>query len=378
MRFRRLIIVTALAFATACTEETMAVQRPEDTAVRPLPSRTLAVPPRLVLTPDVVILRSAGKQLFTATKVSADGTRSPANVVFSTTYGIVSTAGLYSAGSKAGSWQVVARDPVTGQADTSAVVLVPPDNISFHEGFESGTVGELFKVGCCAHSVRVQQEMQRSGLYSARAELRATDPVAGASKRSELRVTSGNIVGGVGSERWYGLRIYIPDSWQVDVNREDYQILAQWHNLPDTELGERYTPPPLAIWIDKGEWSIWNYWDPNAVSELTKGAPAAPGGRMVLWRGAFSRGRWTDWVVHVKWSYGADGLLEIWKDGQRVVSRTGPNTYNDRRPLYFMAGIYKWMWSNPGGVWSQPTRVAYFDDLRIAGSVGSYAAVAPR
>ncbi|MBK5550669.1 heparin lyase I family protein [Pseudomonas sp. TH03] len=30
------------------------------------------------------------------------------------------------------------------------------------------------------------------------------------------------------------------------------------------------------------------------------------------------KGKWVDWVLHVKWSSGEDGFLEIWKDGKAV------------------------------------------------------------
>ncbi len=250
----------------------------------------------------------------------------------------------------------------------------------FYDGFEGGSLDQFVTVGCCSYSATVvHNSVSRRGRSAARIELRASDSLVGASHRSELRVMSGSIVGGVGSERWYGLSIYVPNSWKVDSNPHDYQILAQWHNLPDVQLGEGYTPPPLAIWIDKGDWSIWSYWDPSPVTHLlANGQPAPPGGSKVLWRGTLDTGRWTDWVVHTKWSYGPDGLLEIWKDGTKIVSESGPNTYNDIRPLYFMVGLYKWMWDDPTQVWTQPTRTAFFDEIRIVGAGGSYAAVAPR
>ena len=264
----------------------------------------------------------------------------------------------------------------TSEGRTSTATLVQV--AGFYEGFESGTIASLFAVGCCTYSATIEQAISRSGRSAARVELRATDPITGASERSELRVTDGTIVGGAGSERWYGLSIYIPSTWRVDTNSQDFQILEQWNAIPDFELGEDWRSPPLSIWINKGQWSIWSYWDPAPITRLTDGIPAAPGGRAVLWSGAFESGRWTDWVVHAKWSYESDGFLEIWKDGQLVVSHHGPNTYNDRRPLYFMAGIYKWMWATPGLNWSELTRVAYFDELRIAGPSSGYGGVVPR
>jgi hypothetical protein len=207
-----------------------------------------------------------------------------------------------------------------------------------------------------------------------RFELHANDPDIGLSKRAELRWTDA-FVGGVGTENWYGLSIFVPAEWKQDTVRQDWQIVAQWHGIPDFDLGETWAPPPLAIWIDKNEWSIWNYWDPKPVT--IGGSPEPEGGREVVWRGALDRDQWTDWVIHARWAYTADGLLEIWKDGQLVATKHGPNVYNDRHSLYFMIGLYKWMWGIPGLAWSEPTRVIYVDDVRILAGAGSYGLVAP-
>lgn len=247
------------------------------------------------------------------------------------------------------------------------------------EGFEGTPLKTFFPVTCRSHSFTVSHSLTRSGSSSGRIELRRTDPVAGNSYRAELRLTQGSIVGGVGQERWYGLSIYVPGDWRIDTNPRDWQILAQWHSLPDVQLGEGLLPPPLAIWIDKGEWSIWSYWDRTPVTKTTAdGAPLPPGGRAVLWRGPYSTGKWTDWVVHAQWSYLSDGLIEMWKDGVKVVSRRGPNTYNDTQPLYFMLGLYRWPWSFPNNVWSEPKRVVYFDELRVGDATANYSAVVPR
>ena len=52
------------------------------------------------------------------------------------------------------------------------------------------------------------------------------------------------------------------------------------------------------------------------------------------------------YLVHVKWSNQNDGILEIWKDGEKVVDQKGPNTFNDAKGPYFRMGIYKG-WKDP-------------------------------
>ena len=58
------------------------------------------------------------------------------------------------------------------------------------------------------------------------------------------------------------------------------------------------------------------------------------------------KGCWTDWVVHVKWSYQSDGILQIWKNGEKVVDQNGPNAFNDAHGPFFKMGLYKG-WRNP-------------------------------
>ena len=85
---------------------------------------------------------------------------------------------------------------------------------------------------------------------------------------------------------------------------------------------------------------------------------------------------WTDWVVHARWSFRDDGLLEIWKDGEKIIEQHGPNTYNDQRGMYFKIGIYKPPWDKP--VKSDvDRRVVVHDEIRIAGPGARYADVAP-
>ena len=57
--------------------------------------------------------------------------------------------------------------------------------------------------------------------------------------------------------------------------------------------------------------------------------------------GPMNKGNWTDWVVHAKWSFGADGVLEIWRDGNKVGTQTGPNNYKTEQPGFFKLGLYK-------------------------------------
>lgn len=194
----------------------------------------------------------------------------------------------------------------------------------------------------------------RDGSYSARFALAKDDPVINNGTRCELSAG----LEPKGAERWYGFSIYLPSSWAYDQAAE---IVTQWHQ--HWSIG---SSPPLAIVTRRGQWEISQNWEGPHYSNTPVGE--------------YRRSRWTDWVVHVKWSAGGDGALSIWKDGRPVPgfsNKRGKNTYNSAYGNYMKIGIYKWAWSQnrPSDV---DKRHMYYDALRIADGRGSYAAVAPR
>ena len=91
------------------------------------------------------------------------------------------------------------------------------------------------------------------------------------------------------------------------------------------------------------------------------------------------RGKWTDWVFHVRWSPGDDGLNEFWRNGELAATDTGQNCAASDYAPYFKLGSYKWPWKQdaeaaPSAV---ARRVIYFDEIRIADDRGSNEAVSP-
>jgi hypothetical protein len=195
-------------------------------------------------------------------------------------------------------------------------------------------------------------EPVRGGAMSARFELQKSDPVINNGTRAELTAPFEPR----GTERWYGFSIFLPDGWTYDRSAE---ILTQWHQHWDVG-----SSPPLALVTRRGNWEISQNWE-------------GYGQHNVL--GQYQTGRWTDWVFHVRWSSGMDGLVQVWKDGQPVAgfeNRTGKNTYESSYGNYMKIGIYKWDWSQ-----SKPSdttrRVMFHDQLRVADASGDYATVAP-
>lgn len=183
----------------------------------------------------------------------------------------------------------------------------------------------------------------RAGGASGRFELRRDDPAVNGGTRAELATAPEPR----GAERWYAFSIYLPPEWARDRSAE---ILVQWHQHASIAGN-----PPLAVATYRGQWEI-----------LAAGDGSGDGEQALI--GAYRTGRWTDWLVQVKWSAGADGVVRIWQDGRAVpgfTDRRGPNTYPGEYGVYLKAGIYKWDWSR-GKPTDTVRRVMYLDELRIA------------
>jgi hypothetical protein len=180
------------------------------------------------------------------------------------------------------------------------------------------------------------------------------------------------VIQDIGEHWWYGFSTYFPDSWTTDTI---WDLVAQMHGRPDLDIGEDYRNPFLAWYTDGDNITIHNIWD--AKRNTYESGSRVYDGQRDLWTGPILKEQWTDWVMHAKWSYLEDGIIEIWRNGVQIVNSIGPNCFNDERGPYFDIGIYKgWRdrYEPPGMV---GTRLIYFDEIRIAGENSSYSDVAP-
>lgn len=245
------------------------------------------------------------------------------------------------------------------------------DNILFFDGWENGRIpygqpGSIWKPVRVNNSQIVQTPV-RAGKHAIKFTLEYAD--AWAHPASELRLDAPAAVNNfrLGQTYWYGFSIYIPDA---TVNNYS-EIVNQFHALPDKDLGEDWRNPPFYLGLNGDRWQIMIRADADAVT--------GKGGYDVnrAWDlGQWQAGRWTDWVYQIKWSYEADGLVRVWKDGELVLDYRGPNTFNDRTGPYWKIGIYEWAWrSGPTAV---SRRTLYYDEIRIGNVKASYADVAPR
>jgi Polysaccharide lyase len=230
----------------------------------------------------------------------------------------------------------------------------------FGTSFESGSLGEWTISG---NAPVLTKERARAGSQAVKTYLNRYD--SGTSYRTEIRLPGST---DVGKEYWYGFSVLLPSPYPADTLGE---TVAQWHSIPDA--GEDSQNPVLAVHIVDGKWKILSRW--NTTQPTIKSAQQD----ITIDLGKHQTDQWTDWVVRVKWSYGNDGVLQVWKDGVRVVDRTGPNCFRDEKGPYFKMGIYKTEWrpKNVNLVGTVTERLLYHDELRMAGAGASYDDVAP-
>lgn len=154
-----------------------------------------------------------------------------------------------------------------------------------------------------------------------------------------------------GYERWYSFAIHFPSiGWKAD---KDDEIVTQWKNGGGT--------PTLSLRANKGKLRLrighseaiptaqWKYFD----------------------FGEIPKDEWNEYVFHVIHSNKSNGLIEVWKNGEKIVSHKGPNIYktDDRVPRWKL-GIYKSTWKK--GSSNTNLRITYVDNVRIGDENASF------
>lgn len=221
----------------------------------------------------------------------------------------------------------------------------PPRNGVVRLDFETGDLSQYDSTQRAADDrLEVVRRPKREGKFAARFEVRAGDTQAATTGvRAELIAErDGGRMAGAGDEHWYGWSTRFPSDYRVS---EQWQTFVQWKN-------EGTGSPPLAMTV-KGDEILLSGGKQNAFHEF--------------WKAPMDRGRWHDFVAHIRWSPNARaGFVELWHNGRRVVRRTRTATlYRDADghaiPNYLKIGLYR-------SSAIRQTQVIYHDALRVARS----------
>ncbi|OCA87888.1 hypothetical protein A8F94_08625 [Bacillus sp. FJAT-27225] len=228
------------------------------------------------------------------------------------------------------------------------------------DGFEDSTLRAYWTQHTAGlpYSLTLDPTVKKSGKQSLRFELNKSDPPSNVgSHRSEIHFLDEEPL----EEHWYGFSIYLPDDGEENFSYDtEPEILVQWHANPD--IGEAEVSPPLSLQTHKGRYVIVQRWEDDPITEQNK----LPIFTKDLGDYAPDKGKWVNWVFHVKWGWlpEQNPITEVYKNGKLVYKRNGhPNTYNDKKGVYQKLGIYKWPWDDPNNGSISSKRVVYFDNF---------------
>lgn len=160
----------------------------------------------------------------------------------------------------------------------------------------------------------------------------------------------------IGSERWYAISIYVPTTWWHDTSKVE---IMQWHGSEDTGEKGFGRNPPLSLMVMGSNLIIRQLWSAKRIQTSNEN-------RVDLWRKPLEKGKWMNFVFHMKWSYKKDGFLQVWKDGIKIIEQKNkPNCYNDALGPYFKFGVYWPTAGEPNSYNKKALRTLYYDSFRI-------------
>jgi hypothetical protein len=186
-----------------------------------------------------------------------------------------------------------------------------------------------------------------NGTKSARFELRDTDPENHDGTRAEISFpipTTNNF--------WYSYALYMPSTQYKDEQYDD--VITQWH-------GGGGITPAIALRVQLGH--IYMRTPDGIRTDL----------------GVVEKDKWHTYVYHIIHSSGSDGLIEVWKDGYKIVTRKGPSMYALKDGFHlpnWKMGIYKSGWNGTRTTYTH-LRVLYFDDIKYGSALATYSEMLP-
>jgi len=250
-------------------------------------------------------------------------------------------------------------DPDTSENSETSGLGETSDNLILIQTFDDANIGpvnlgDFYPEFATDHAFSINETIKRKGRSSGRFEIRKTDPLIWGGTRAEISQPQNMAL----EEGWYGFSQYFPASYTSDTTGE---VIAQWHDVSDNgETNGRSPSNAIVTSNDRLKWML--RWDADRI--MTSGQSD---GLLYFDLGKIPKDQWIDWVVHIKYSFDNSGILEVWKDGVKVIERINkPNSYNDRSYPYLKLGIYRWEWGQP------VSRVLYIDEIRVGNGNSSY------
>lgn len=160
------------------------------------------------------------------------------------------------------------------------------------------------------------------GQYAYRFQLNDGDTIFGTERVTLSQQCAGRYEQN-GEEKYYGWSVYLPADYPANTN---WSLVVQWKGI---HTGS----PPISLNLRNDRWML-NYRPTVNSSELHK------------WDAPATKGRWENFVLHVKWSADPSiGFIEFWHNGQLVVQKFYTSTMhtNGTTPVnnFVAMGLYR-------------------------------------
>ncbi|MFC5269480.1 polysaccharide lyase [Adhaeribacter terreus] len=202
------------------------------------------------------------------------------------------------------------------------------------------------------------------GKKAARFELRKTDPLVKGGKRAEAVI----MPAAENKDRWYAFAVYFPaDDYPYDSQQE---VISQWRQRPDYHLGEDAGSPATALRVKRDRFLLDVGFTAKQVADEVDDET-----RKKMDLGPVTKNAWHEFVFHFIHSYQEDGLIEVWHNGEKVLTHKGGNIYNNVSYPKWKIGLYKASFKN--GKSQVDKRVIYFDNIRVGNEHATFADMSP-
>jgi Polysaccharide lyase len=226
---------------------------------------------------------------------------------------------------------------------------------SWSGGFDTGNLRQYDAVQRAAPDrIAVVRSPRREGPFAVRLTAEDDDLVVSENPRAQLMTEA---IHREGDEQFIGWSTYFPEDFPAMVGPDAFFVFFQFHGAP---YGGS---PPLGFGVGaSGELQLLR----SRTYDYDR-----------VWAAPLTKGRWIDFVVHVKWSKDEDGFVELWLDGERQTfsvngqQRLSMQTVEDDQDegLKTIPTNYR-----RRGIAPQPVTI-YHDEVKVG---DSYAMVAPQ